>query len=230
MSASIHDREFGEIAIRRIKTASHIKIGVTPSGTLKATMPPAAPQFLLKRLIKSSREEIRHLLERSIPPLVYTNGMRIGKSHSLLIKDGQSISIKRSKYTIVATKPAYIEEDDSALQQAIRQEVIKALRAEAKRYLPRRLEILATQLDCRYEHVRLSHASTRWGSCSSSGTISLNIALMKLPFELIDYVIIHELCHTKQMNHSESFWQLVAAADPNFKQHRKIVKSHTPTI
>lgn len=230
MPDSIQDKEFGEIAIRRIKTASHIKIGVTPNGTLKATMPPAAPQFLLKRLIKSSREEIRHLLKRSIPQLIYTNDMRIGKSHSLLIKVGPLMSVKRSKYTIVATKPADKEDDDPSLQQAIRLEVIKALRAEAKHYLPRRLEILATQLDYSYERVRLSHASTRWGSCSSSGTISLNIALMKLPFELIDYVIIHELCHTKEMNHSKSFWQLVAAADSNFQEHRKLVKSHTPTI
>lgn len=230
MSDSIEDKEFGEIVIRRIKSASHIKLGVTPSGSLKATMPPAAPKFLLRRLVKNSRDEIRSLLDRSIPPLIYTNDMRLGKSHSLLIKDGQTLSVTRSKYTIIATKPHTYEESHPAVQKAIRSEVIKVLRLEAKRYLPKRLEILASSLDCNYERVRLSHASTRWGSCSSSGTISLNIALMKLPFELIDYVIIHELCHTKQMNHSEAFWQLVEAADPDYKKHRKLVKNHTPTI
>lgn len=224
------DDEFGEIIIRRIKTASAIKVGVGTDGRLRATMPPRAPLMLLKRLIKDSRVDIRNLLERTVPDITYASGMQIGKSHSLLIVTGTQLSATRQKTTIIISVPPTSEPDSQHVQQFIRQEVIKALRKEAKSYLPRRLKLLAERHGYSYERVRFSHASTRWGSCSSSGTISLNIALMKLPFELIDYVLLHELCHTKQMNHSTDFWTLVADADADFKEHRSFIKAHTPTI
>ena len=227
---TLQDEEFGEITIRRIKTASAIKIGVGTNGKLRATMPPRAPLMLLKRLVKSSRTEIRTLVERSVPDITYTSGMQIGKSHSLVLVDGNTLSAKREKTTIIISLPPVEEPTSPGVQQFIRQEVIKALRKEAKSYLPRRLKLLAERHGYTYERVRFSHASTRWGSCSSSGTISLNIALMKLPFELIDYVLLHELCHTRQMNHSPAFWDLVADADPGFKEHRRYIKAHTPTI
>ncbi|HXH27008.1 MAG TPA: M48 family metallopeptidase [Candidatus Acidoferrum sp.] len=105
---------------------------------------------------------------------------------------------------------------------------LKALRKKAKEFLPSRLQQLAAKHGFSYQKSRLSSAGTRWGSCSSRGTISLNIYLMTLPSELIDYVIIHELCHTKHMNHSRSFWQLVAAYCPDYKQLRRLLKQHRP--
>ena len=227
---SIIDEEFGEITVRRSVRSRSVRITVTPQGTLKASMPTYAPLFSLKRLIKSSRPELRKMLESEKPAYQLENGMEIGKSHKLVVVWGAETSIKRSGQHIVVHLRDGENLNDPVIERMVRDAITKALRVEAKSYLSRRLKFLAEKLDCYYETARFSHAGSRWGSCSSSGTISLNIALMKLPFELIDYVIIHELCHTKQMNHSPKFWRLVEDADPSYKLHRRMLKSHSPTI
>ena len=164
--------------------------------------------------------------------IVYENGMQIGKSHSLIVRPtANSIaSAKRHGKQIIISLPDNSSLQDAASVRVIRDIVIDALRIEAKSYLPRRLAFLAEKSGFCYQKVRFSHASGRWGSCSSNGTISLNIALMKLPFELIDYVLIHELSHTIHMNHSEEFWKLVESADPLYKTHRRELKKENPSI
>ena len=97
-------------------------------------------------------------------------------------------------------------------------------------YLPRRLQYLADLGDFHYTKVRYGNAKGRWGSCSSQGVISLNVALMRLPKELIDYVLIHELSHTKHLNHSEAFWSLVETYYPDYKTARKELKSYSPYL
>jgi predicted metal-dependent hydrolase len=164
--------------------------------------------------------------------MTFTHGMQIGKSHTLIIRQAAiaTPSALRHGQQIIATLPLEDSLSDPKIIRIIRDVVIDALRIEAKSYLTKRLAYLAKNGGYTYDKVRFSHASGRWGSCSSNGTISLNIALMKLPFELIDYVLIHELSHTQQMNHSESFWQLVERADPQYKLHRRLLKKENPSI
>ena len=92
----------------------------------------------------------------------------------------------------------------------------KILTKRAKEYLPYRLEYYAKLYGYSYDKCRLSHANTRWGSCSSNKTISLNIGLMKVPEVLRDYVILHELAHLNHMDHSKAFWAEVGSHDKMF--------------
>jgi predicted metal-dependent hydrolase len=109
---------------------------------------------------------------------------------------------------------------------------LKELRISAKSWLPRRLGTLAVKGGFAYrvdrDGIRLGFQRTRWGSRSSSGTISLNIGLMNVPIELRDYVIWHELSHIKHMNHSPSFWAEVARHDPLYHEHRTQLKKYSP--
>lgn len=106
----------------------------------------------------------------------------------------------------------------------------KILIKKAREYLPYRLEYYAQLYGYHYERCRLSHAATRWGSCSSNGTISLNIGLMQVPEILRDYVILHELAHLNHMDHSEAFWAEVGQHDPKYKDHRRKLKAFSPGV
>jgi predicted metal-dependent hydrolase len=228
----IRDEEFGKITIRRSARASQVRLRVAPDGTLRASLPLYAPSFLVKRLIKNSRQELRDMLAQAQPHSEYTDGMQVGKSHTLIVRHvatGVTQTNRRGQQIIISL-PAGKSLRDNDVVREVRDAIIAALRVEAKSYLPKRLSFLAAKGGFSYKKVRFSHASGRWGSCTSEGTISLNIALMKLPFELIDYVIIHELAHTRHMNHSPEFWAQVGEGDPQYKAHRSALKLEAPSI
>ena len=106
----------------------------------------------------------------------------------------------------------------------------KQLMKRAREYLPYRLEYYAKLHGYEYDKCRLTHANTRWGSCSSNRTISLNIGLMNIPEILRDYVILHELAHLNHMDHSKAFWAEVEKHDRNYKVHEKKLKLFSPGI
>ncbi|NTW61683.1 M48 family metallopeptidase [Candidatus Saccharibacteria bacterium] len=228
----IHDKEFGKVTIRRSARATQVSVRLAPDGSLRATLPIYAPVLLVRYLLKNSREQLRKMISKSKPEYQIENGQQIGKSHSLIINNvtGRNFSVRRHGQQIIVSLPDTANLTDEVIARKIRDEIISALRIEAKSYLPRRLNYLANQHGFKYSKIRFSHSSSRWGSCSSNGTISLNIALMKLPFDLIDYVLLHELSHTKEMNHSRNFWRIVASIDPQYMTHRKALKLQNPSI
>ena len=229
---SIVDKEFGEIKIRKNKLARSVKLSVGVDGSLRASIPYYSPEFAVRRLVNGSRDEIRKMLATHNAKNSYQDGDLIGKAHTLFLRKflGEEIKISNEGNQILIQIPQGLDFENPLVQSEIRKTVSKILRKQAKAYLPRRISFLAEKYDFNFEKLRFSHTGTRWGSCSSSGTISLNIALMNLPHHLIDYVIIHELCHTRQMNHSSKFWQEVEKYCPNYKACVKEMKQFSPSI
>ena len=103
---------------------------------------------------------------------------------------------------------------------------VEALRKEAKAVLPGRLAYLASQYGFTYNQVRIKHNSSNWGSCSELGNINLNLNLMRLPEHLRDYVMLHELCHLKYLNHGPEFHALLESVCPDHKSLQKELKSY----
>ena len=229
---SIVDKEFGEIKIRKNKLARSVKLSVGVDGSLRASIPYYSPEFAVRRLVNCNRDEIRKMLATHNAKNSYQDGDLIGKTHTLFLRkfSGEEIKISNEGNQILVQIPQGVAFDNPLVQSEIRKTVSKILRKQAKAYLPRRIDFLAEKYGFSFEKLRFSHTGTRWGSCSSSGTISLNIALMNLPHHLIDYVIIHELCHTRQMNHSSKFWQEVEKYCPDYKKYVQEIKQFSPSI
>lgn len=229
---AIVDKEFGEIKIRKNKLARSVKLSVGVDGNLRASIPYYSPEFAVRRLVNGSRDEIRKMLATHNAKNSYQDGDLIGKTHTLFLRKflGEEIKISNEGNQILVQIPQELAFENPLVQSEIRKTVSKILRKQAKAYLPRRIDFLAEKYGFSFEKLRFSHTGTRWGSCSSSGTISLNIALMNLPHHLIDYVIIHELCHTRQMNHSSKFWQEVEKYCPDYKKYVQEIKQFSPSI
>ncbi len=100
----------------------------------------------------------------------------------------------------------------------------------AKNYLTDRVRQLADRYGFVYKDVKVKDHISRWGSCSSKNALSFNSKLMYFNNQAIDYVIIHELCHLREMNHSKKFWSLVESLMPDYRVYKKQLKSYFPTI
>ena len=108
--------------------------------------------------------------------------------------------------------------------EKLTREKVVALAEEALKVIPARVEYFARVIGVTYGKITIRNQKTRWGSCSSKGNLNFNCLLMLAPPEVLDYVVVHELCHRKQMNHSKAFWSEVEKVLPDYKEARKWLK------
>lgn len=100
-------------------------------------------------------------------------------------------------------------------------------RDAAREYFPKRVSYFSHVLGVNYGKITIRDQKTRWGSCSSKGNLSFNWRLILAPPNVLDYVVVHELCHRKEMNHSQRFWALVESVMPEYREYRKWLKENS---
>lgn len=129
--------------------------------------------------------------------------------------------IRKSMNRIQEKKVSYGAE---AIHPLSRNE-IEALADRAAEYIPDRVAYFSGQIGVNYRKITIRSQKTRWGSCSSKGNLNFNCLLMLAPPEVIDYVVVHELCHRKEMNHSKAFWNEVERILPEYKKQVQWLKN-----
>ena len=119
---------------------------------------------------------------------------------------------------------------DASAPERLTNDEIRELADKALKYIPERVAYFAKQIGATYGRITIRNQKTRWGSCSSKGNLNFNCLLMLAPSEVIDYVVVHELCHRKEMNHSKAFWSEVEKVLPDYKAQVKWLKDEGGNI
>lgn len=219
--------ELGQITLAKRRNSTHLRLSVTSRGTVRVGMPYWLPYAAGIKFAQDRKGWIAEQMAKHTE-IVIKHGMRIGKSHRLSFEEKPSISAKITGTEVVVGGPKPFEAHP--LQSKARQAAEKALKIEAQRLLPQRLAQLAAKHGYNYREVKVRRLTSRWGSCSSNGVITLSYYLMQLPWRLIDYVLLHELLHTKHMHHGAGFWQNFEAMMPGAKKMRKEINAHRPRV
>jgi predicted metal-dependent hydrolase len=151
----------------------------------------------------------------------------LGEPHTLIFSGGQNLKptiyVKDQQiFTPFVNKPQIDPCVEPLLKQWYRQ--------RAQQLLVAKTALWSIQIAVEPQRITIKEQKTRWGSCSSKSNINYNWRIVMAPPEVIDYLVIHELCHLRVPNHSPLFWQEVARFSPHFKQHRTWLKDNGPTI
>jgi predicted metal-dependent hydrolase len=221
----------GTVSIYKRRGARSLRLSIIGNGKTRVTIPAWSTFSAGLKYAESQAEWIRQHQPAPVPTL--SNGYRVGKEHQLLFMRSTTISkpAKRlSKATIIIKYPLTMNPESPAVQDLAAKASVEALRDEAERLLPGRLQELAARHGCSYYGVQVRKLKGRWGSCNSKKLIVLNLFLMQLPWKLIDYVLLHELAHTSHMNHGPEFWRTLLSYEPRARLLRKQIKTHQPLL
>ena len=205
---------FGKIEFVKSNRANRISVRILADG-LRVSLPHRSSEKEAVRFILSEKEKIlnkqRRIKAKKTSTIISENHELKTLTFTIKVmpanRNDVFFNMKEGILRIEYPESADITSDE--VQQACWNGINYFLRKEAKRILPQRVEELAGEFGFSFSGVKIQSSKTRWGSCSKEQNINLSFYLMLLPQHLVDYVILHELCHTKEMNHGERFWQLM---------------------
>ena len=227
-----HQTPLPDYQVRESNRARHVSLKVSFQGTLEVVVPPGFDPQEIPDILERRRSWITKTLKRiekqrdALPPEHVAE-----KPTSLILQacsETWQIVYKQARGTTVALTQSNPQEltlrgpleDAEACRDLLRRWLQRKARAELSPWLQK----LSQRCDLAYSRMSVRGQTSRWGSCSSHQSISLNYKLLFLPPNLVDYVLIHELCHTVHMNHSKTFWQLVKQYSPEYDRAKEDLK------
>lgn len=235
---TIEVEDVGPVRFKRSRIARHLNIRVKPFTGVEVSMPRGMNLSDATAIVRSKAGWIKNTLvkvkESEKRSVIYDgkNPVRT-RERSLVVSAAKTreFTFRLLSDRILFNYPAQLELSSREVQTAIRTAVAETCRIEAKAYLPTRVAELARAHGFRYKSVFIKNHKSRWGSCSAINNINLSLHLMRLPDEIIDYVILHELVHTEIKDHSKKFWARVRQVCPDvlaLKKRLRFLEKNLP--
>lgn len=220
--------DIGDVTLTKRRGNTNIRLSYSRDGSIRVSLPYLVPYQAGVAFVRSKKAWLEAHKPKLQPALKH--GDHIGKSHQLHFSYSSTAARPQARLRgtqiILSLPPDAAEE---SIQAAALRGAHRALKQEADRLLPQRVSHLAEKHGFSYASLTTKRLTSRWGSCGQQKNIVLNTYLMQLPWDQIDYVIVHELVHTEFLNHSPEFWARFEQVMPDAKKRRRALKSH-PTI
>ncbi|PLW97313.1 MAG: M48 family peptidase [Marinilabiliales bacterium] len=208
--------EIGNATVRKSNRAKRARIAIKPGPQIIATIPAYLPYEKGITFILQKKEWILNTLQKfeikTNDYLTFTPQTEYcTRNHRLVIntRHNSNLSFTVEPGITLVQVPEEATVTDPQIQEWIKKAIEETWRIEAKAMLPQKVSLWAQRYNFKYQNVTIRNSKTRWGSCSSNGNINLSLHLMRLPEELIDFVILHELTHTVHKNHGPQFHALL---------------------
>lgn len=220
----------GQVSFYKRRGARSIKLSIKPDGDIRVSLPLWVPYATAVDFVLKHQGWIE---SKSSPAVALASGNRIGKAHQLIFLNTPTASNITTRLETNQAKvflPNGVDSSSPEAQAAVSKIAKKALKTQAEQLLPHRLNQLALAHGFSYRSVKIRQLKSRWGSCSHQADIILNYYLMQLPWHLIDYVILHELTHTKVLSHSKAFWDELERHRPGVKEIRREIRQYSPSV
>lgn len=225
-----------DIEYRVMKTRRNRYIRLTVSGTtgVRVSAPWGVPERDLHAMVHEKGawilDRLRHFreLESQQPRWCYADGQNVligGRWHALRVLSWEwnAGKVSLEKGEVVVRVPFRFLRDEKVISDLFH----RWLRRWAQQEIPRRVAHFAERMGLHPTRLSIRAQRSKWGSCSADGNVNLNMRLMLAPSDVLDYVIIHELAHLKELNHSPRFWQFVERYCPDRAVHQKWLREHS---
>ena len=226
----VHIEGVGDVMLVRTRVSRQLKLSVTQKG-VRVSLPAWTPYKIAEQFARTHRDWIiRH--QTKLPAQEFVgDGQRVGRLHTLQFARAAAQTTSRVTGTKIIV---YLRPSETPRAPAVQRTAVaaceRALRKEAEQLLPPRLARLAETHGLAYRSVAIKKLTRRWGSCDSHRNIVLNLYLTELPWEYIDYVLLHELTHTVHMHHGPDFWALLTLLEPRARDIRNQLRNYQPSL
>lgn len=224
-------KHIGKVTFSQNRRSKNIKLSVKPDKSVLVSFPfyvsvKEALAFVNKNLDWITEQQLKMEQRKT---RIETRDEMLTWMHRITFYQGETNRVMKRGEQVQVVVQDFNEESSKVFIESV---ITGVYRTEAKMHLPKRLSVLAEQFGFSFNKVTIRNNRRNWGSCSSGNNISLNLQMMKLPEELIDYILLHELVHTEVKNHGTKFWERLDRVTKNHARElsREVRKYSTYTL